>query len=145
MAPEQFFGACWRGEGAVSTVFGRVLRQFTVELDGRWSDEHRAFHVDEIARYADGGVLERRWAIHTDGEGVMLGVDAMQASRIRVRPRREGFRIAFDRPGLVRGPAPRAIVLDIVARGPDHLSARGWVRVLGAPVASTKIEFERLV
>lgn len=141
MKAEQFFGGRWRGDGEVASLFGRVLRRFDVSFDGTWSEEHRAFHVDESVHYEDGRAMERRWVIHTDGEGMLVGFDAMQASRMRVRPRGDGFRIVFDRPVvLVRSAAPRAAVLDIRISSPGRLRGEGWSGRFGVPLARTRLE-----
>lgn len=146
MTPEQFFEGRLRGYGVARSLTGRVLRRFTVEMHGVWSEEHRALHMDEVYRYVDGmeGEFHRHWAIHTDEEGFILGHDAREAARMRGRQRGRDFRIVFDREG--RGPLGRLDppqVVDFLEAGPDACVMYGRVKLFGLTIATIHVGLKR--
>lgn len=145
MTPRQFFEGRLRGYGVVRSLTGRILRRFEVEMLGVWSEEHRALHLDETYRYLGGPeAFHRRWAIHTDEEGYILGHDALEVARLRGRQRGEDFRLVFDRQhSPVRRMFDPPQVVDFVAVGPDEFMMIGRAQVLGFPVASIHAAIRR--
>ena len=126
--------------------FGRILRRFTIEMTGEWSDEHRALHLDETYSYIGGESFQRRWAIHTDEQGVILGHDALEVARLRGRQIGVDFQITFDRP---KRPGSRRSeplhIVRFVEVTPDQSLMIGKVRRWGVTIATTHVALTREV
>lgn len=138
MTPEQFLSGRLKGFGCVQGPTGRVLRRYTVELHGVWSDEHRALHLDEtyIYRGREDDPQKRSWVVHTDEEGFVLGQDALQAARLRGRMDGEDLRMVFDRPSRPGGRTISRQTVRLVTVGPDRIMMLGRLLRFGVPVAS---------
>ena len=144
MTPEEFFQGRLTGWGVARDLFGRILRRFTIEMIGEWSDEHRALHLDETYRYTDGTSFQRRWAIHTDDEGHILGQDALEMARLRGHQIGTDFQIVFDRPrqpgswrrGMVQ-------VVQFLEVTPNESIMFGRIRNFGFTVATLHVALER--
>lgn len=63
---EAFFAGPTSGWGMAEDRFGKVRRQFTIALDGRWDGD--AFVLREHFVYNDGGTLDRVWHVRRDGD-----------------------------------------------------------------------------
>ncbi len=136
MVPEQFFLGRLTGVGAVQSFTGKILRRFTVEMSGEWSEEHRALHLDETYTYIGrDDVFQRSWAIHTDEQGFILGHDALQAARMRGRQRGQDFRIVFDRPRHPGGPMEPPHIIDFVEITQTTAMMIGRISMFGFPLA----------
>jgi hypothetical protein len=144
VTPETFFQGRLCGWGAARDPFGRILRRFTLEMQGVWSEEHRALHLDETYSYVGGESFHRRWAIHTDAQGHIVGHDALEIGRLRGRQMGRDFRIVFDRPkrpGSRRSePTHHVRFVEIT---PDQSLMLGRVRRWGVVIATTHVALER--
>ncbi len=139
MTPESFLEGRLTGFGCVQGFTGKVLRRYTVQMTGEWSDEHRALHLDETYTYIgrEDDVFRRSWVVHTDEEGSILGYDAVQAARFRGRQLGVDLRMVFDRPRQPGGrPEPKQVVR-FVEITPTQVMMVGRVMVLGLPFATT--------
>lgn len=68
---EQYFeGRTWAW-GVFEDRFGKLRRQFTVEIDGQW--DGRQLRLDEYFEYRDGETDRRIWLITPDGEDRYIG------------------------------------------------------------------------
>jgi hypothetical protein len=138
MTPETFFQGRLCGWGVARDPFGRVLRRFRLDMTGAWSEEHRALHLDETYSYIGGESYQRRWAIHSDEEGHILGHDALEIGRLRGRQTGADFQIVFDRPkqpGSRRSePVHHVRFLEVT---PDQALMVGKVRRWGVVIATT--------
>ena len=132
MTPETFLQGRLEGFGVVRTAVGAVTRRFSIEMEGIWSEEHRALHLDETYAYVDGSVHHRRWAIHSDAQGAIIGHDALEAARLRGRQVGTDFELHFDRlahPGpKLRGPSQ---IVRFHAVSPGRALLIGRVRRFG--------------
>ena len=144
MIIEQFFTGRLSGFGVVTGLSGKVLRRFDVQLNGEWSEEHRALHLDETYTYLGGETLTRNWAIHTDEEGFVLGIDANQAARLRGRARGMDFRLIFDRPKRPGGPLELSQVVDFFDVGQGQAVMKGRVTLFGLTLATTQSFVKRV-
>lgn len=144
MIIEDFFTGRLSGFGVVTGLSGKVLRRFDVHTIGEWSEEHRALHLDETYTYVGGETLVRNWAIHTDEEGFVIGVDASQAARLRGRSRGRDFRLIFDRPRRPGGPLELSQVVDFIEVGPGQAVMLGKVKLAGLTLATTHSFLKRL-
>jgi hypothetical protein len=61
----QFFAGSVDGWGMVQDRSGKVLRRFTVRIDGTWSGDRGT--LDEHFEYADGTKEQRVWQLARDG------------------------------------------------------------------------------
>jgi hypothetical protein len=144
LTPETFFQGRLAGWGVARDLFGRILRRFTIEMVGEWSEEHRALHLDETYAYIDGETHQRRWAIHTDDQGYILGHDALEVARMRGRQIGVDFEIVFDRP---RQPGRFNSVTQIVRFvevTPDQSLMLGRVLRFGLTVATIDVGLKRI-
>ena len=145
MTPETFFQGRLAGWGVVRDRFGRVLRRFTIDMDGAWSDEHRALHLDETYSYVGGESHQRRWAIHTDEEGHILGHDALEVARMRGRQLGSDFQIVFDR---MRQPGAKPIqpvqIVHFIEVSPDEAMMVGQIKLLGVTIATVHAALARI-
>jgi hypothetical protein len=145
VTPEAFFQGRLNGWGAARDPFGRILRRFTIEMSGQWSEEHRALHLDETYSYIDGASHQRRWAIHTDEQGHIVGHDAMQVARLRGRQMGMDFQIVFDRPKQPGSRLNEPIhIVRFVDVAPDRSLMLGRVRRWGVTIATTHVALLRL-
>jgi hypothetical protein len=139
MTPESFLEGRLTGFGCVQGFTGKVLRRYTVQMTGAWSDEHRALHLDETYTYVgrEDEVFQRSWVVHTDEEGFILGYDAHQAARFRGKREGQDLRMVFDRPRQPGGrPEPKQVVR-FVEINPNQMMLVGRVMILGLPFATT--------
>lgn len=138
MSPEQFLGGRLKGFGCVQGLRGQVLRRYSVELHGVWSDEHRALHLDETYIYEgrEDDPQRRSWVVHTDEEGFVLGQDAIQAARFRGRMDGRDLRMVFDRPSRPGGRIVSRQSVRMVLVGPDRIMMLGRLLRFGLPVAT---------
>ena len=145
MTPETFFQGRLAGWGVARDLFGRILRRFTIEMTGAWSDEHRALHLDETYSYIGGGVFNRRWAIHTDELGHIIGHDALEVARMQGRQQGDDFEIVFDRP---RRPGSRfnsvTQIVRFVEVTPDQSLMLGRALRFGVTVATIHVGLHRV-
>ncbi len=113
-------------------------------MTGEWSDEHRALHLDETYAYIDGPTHQRRWAIHTDEQGHIIGYDALEVARMRGRQSGVDFEIIFDRP---RSPGSRfnsvTQIIRFVEVTPDQAMMVGRVLRFGMTVATLHAALKR--
>jgi hypothetical protein len=144
LTPETFFQGRLTGWGVVRNLFGRVLRRFTIEMEGHWSYEHRALHLDETYSYVDGPSHQRRWAIHTDEQGFILGHDALEVARMRGRQMGTDFQITFDRPRRSgSGLNDTVQVVRFIEVTPDQSLMLGAVQKFGVTIATTHVALKR--
>ncbi len=143
MTPEQFFTGETTGFGVVRSRRGKVLRRFTLEMRGEWSPDHRALHLDETYTYVGGGSFQRRWAIHTDEQGFILGHDALEVARLRGRQRGADFRIVFDRRKRPLGRFDPPQVVDFIEAGPGRAILFGRARLFGLTIATIHAALRR--
>jgi hypothetical protein len=144
MTPETFFQGRLCGWGVARDPFGRILRRFHIEMTGAWSDEHRALHLDETYSYVGGERYQRRWEIHTDEEGHILGHDALEIGRLRGRQIGPDFEILFDRPkkpGSRRSEPMHRVRFVEVSK--DKSVMLGRVRRWGVTIATTHVALMR--
>jgi hypothetical protein len=144
MTPETYFQGRLCGWGVARNPFGRILRRFKIEMSGAWSEEHRALHLDETYSYIGGATFQRRWAIHTDQQGYILGHDAMQTARLRGRQMGLDFQIKFDRPkqpGSLRSEPVHTVRFVEVTN--DQSLMLGVVRRWGVVIATTHVALQR--
>ena len=145
MTPEVFFQGRLTGWGVAQSPFGAILRRFQIEMEGSWSEEHRALYLDETYTYEQGASHQRRWAIHTDEEGHILGHDAMEAARLRGRQRGRDFQVTFDRlNGLGPGLLEPVHIVRFVEVTDEHSLMLGKVRRWGVLIATTHVALRRL-
>ncbi len=145
MTPEAFFQGRLRGWGVARDPFGRILRRFAIEMTGEWSDEHRALHLDETYSYIGGETFQRRWAIHTDEQGYIFGVDAMETARMRGRQIGNDFQITFDRPRRPGGRLRDAVqVVRFIEVTPNDSLMIGQALWMGLPIASVHAALQRV-
>jgi hypothetical protein len=64
---EDYFAGRTQAWGLFQDRFGKVRRQFTVDIDGDWNGERLV--LDEHFHYSDGETDRRVWTIHKRGEG----------------------------------------------------------------------------
>lgn len=145
MTPDSFLLGRLTGFGCVQGLSGKVLRRYTVEITGEWSDEHRAMHVDEIYAYLDAPEepLRRSWAVHTDEQGYIVGHDARQAARFRGRQDGPDVRAVFDRPIQPGGrlePKQRVRFIEV---GPSRVMMVGRMMMFGLTLATTHTALTR--
>jgi hypothetical protein len=144
LTPETFFQGRLTGWGLVQSPFGRMLRRFTIEMQGAWSEEHRALHLDETYHYIEGRSHQRQWAIHTDDLGHILGHDALEMARLRGRQMGEDFEIVFDR--LRRSgasPIQPVQVVRFIAVSPEKAMMVGRIKQLGVVIATLQATLVR--
>ena len=145
MTPEEFFQGRLVGWGVVNNPFGVILRRFQIQMEGSWSEEHRALHLDETYTYEGGDSHQRRWAIHTDEQGHILGHDAIEAARLRGRRLGRDFQVTFDR---LRGFGPQLLepvhVVRFVEVDKEKSLMLGKVRRWGVMIASTYVALRRI-
>jgi hypothetical protein len=139
MSPVEFLSGRLTGFGCVQGFAGKVLRRYTVEMSGTWSDEHRALHLDESYVYVgrEQEVIRRSWVVHTDEEGYLVGHDANQAARFRGRMHGPDLRVVFDRPVRPGGPLEPRQLVRFVEISPTQVMMAGRIVFLGVPVAAT--------
>jgi len=139
MTPEEFLSGRLTGFGCVQGLSGRVLRRYTVELNGAWSDEHRALHLDETYTYVgrENEVFRRSWVVHTDEQGFVVAHDAHQAARFRGRMVGPDLRVIFDRPVQPGGRMEPRQIVRFVEISPTQVMMVGRVVFLGLPLATT--------
>lgn len=146
MTPETFFQGRLVGWGVARDLFGRILRRFTIVMDGQWSDEHRALHLDETYTYVGGETRGRQWAIHTDDEGTIVGYDALETARMRGKQLGNEFQIIFDRPirpgARLGGTVQRIHFVEVNANESLMIGQVLWMGVL--PVASIYAALRRI-
>jgi Protein of unknown function (DUF3833) len=138
MTPEEFLIGRLRGFGCVQGLTGRILRRYTIEMTGAWSEEHRALHLDETYAYIgrEGEIFRRSWVVHTDEQGFLIGHDALQAARLRGRQDGDGLRLVFDRPVRPGGRLEPRQVLHAVPITPTQVMMIGRAFFLGVPFAT---------
>lgn len=68
---EEYFAGDTRAWGLFEDRFGRVRRQFTVDIAGDWDGERLV--LDEFFRYDDGETDRRTWTIRKDADGRYRG------------------------------------------------------------------------
>jgi hypothetical protein len=116
-----------------------------IDMTGEWSDEHRALHLDETYTYVDGQTHHRRWAIHTDELGHIIGHDALEVARMQGRQQGQDFEIVFDRPSR---PGARTNSVTQIVRfvevTPDQSLMLGRVLRFGVTVATLHVALRRL-
>ncbi len=139
MTPEVFLSGRLTGFGCVQGLTGKVLRRYTVEMTGVWSDEHRALHLDEAYTYIgrEQEVFRRSWVVHTDEQGYVVGYDAHQAARFRGRLDGADLRMIFDRPVRPGGRMEPSQHVRFVEITPNQVMMVGRVTFLGLPLATT--------
>ena len=128
---EDFFAGDWEGRGEVSSLFGRSLRAFAVSYQGAWSTTDSAFICEEHVVYDDGNIMDRSWHLSRDRKGALLGLEAAQGGRMKVRSTRRGLRIIYDRPRILPGTNVTRLSVDAWSTADGRLHIRGWTRVLG--------------
>lgn len=69
---EEYFAGKTLASGIFEDRFGKLRRQFTVEIDGEWDGE--AFVLDERFVYSDGEEAQRVWRIRKTGPHSYEGV-----------------------------------------------------------------------
>ena len=144
MTPLEFFDGRITGFGAVLGWTGKVARRFEMGLQGQWSHQDRALHMDETCRYDDGEVLTRRWAIHGDEEGVIVGQDMLGALRMRGRSKGRDFQLVLDRrPSGPGGQVRPPLVVDYIEAGPNDRIISGRARLFGLTIATLHIALHR--
>ena len=145
MTPETFFQGHLKGWGVVKDLFGRIPRRFTIDMTGEWSQEHRALHLDETYAYVNGETFQRRWAIHTDELGHIIGHDALEVARMQGRQQGQDFEIVFDR---ARRPGSRfnsvTQIVRFVEVTPDHALMIGRVLRFGVTAATLHAALHRV-
>jgi hypothetical protein len=145
LTPETFFQGRLQGWGVARDLFGRIQRRFMIDMTGEWSDEHRALHLDETYTYVDGQTHHRRWAIHTDELGHIIGHDALEVARMQGRQQGQDFEIVFDRPSR---PGARTNSVTQIVRfvevTPDQSLMLGRVLRFGVTVATLHVALRRL-
>jgi hypothetical protein len=145
VTPEAFFQGRLRGWGVARDPFGRILRRFGIEMAGEWSEEHRALHLDETYSYIGGESYQRRWAIHSDEQGHIVGHDALQIARLRGRQMGSDFQIVFDRPKQPGSRFSEPIhIVRFVDVAPGESLMLGKVRRWGVIIATTHVALRRL-
>ena len=144
MTPEVFFQGRLVGWGVARDPLGRVLRRFQIEMAGAWSEEHRALHLDETYSYVGGETHQRRWVVHSDEQGHIIGHDALEVGRLRGRPVGPDFQLTFDRPkqpGSRRSePVHHVRVVEVT---PGRSLMLGRVRRFGFVIATTHVALMR--
>jgi len=145
LTPETFFQGRLAGWGVACDPFGRILRRFHIEMIGEWSEEHRALHLDETYSYIGGESFQRRWAIHTDEQGHIIGHDAMQVARLRGRQRGDNdLQVIFDRPrqpgSRFSEPIHRVRIVEVT---PSQSLMLGKVKRWGVIIARTSVALQR--
>lgn len=108
-SPNEFFQGRLTGWGMERTAFGRIVSRFSWTSSGEWSAEHKALHMDETYRFADGRELHLNWAIYADAKGDYAGVEGQRAAVMKGRPLGEDFELLFKQPKAA-GAAGYAIV-----------------------------------
>lgn len=68
---ERYFDGRVLAWGWFEDRFGKVQRQFFVEIDGQWDGQQLI--LDEAFEYSDGETEHRTWTITPDGQGGYLG------------------------------------------------------------------------
>lgn len=145
MRPEEFLTGRLTGFGCVQGLTGKVLRRYTVEVTGVWSEEHRALHVDETYAYVGREErFHRSWVVHTDEQGFILGHDAHQAARWRGRTEGEDVRSVFDRPRRPGGRPEMKQVVRFVRISDSQVMMVGRMSFLGLTVATTHTALTRI-
>jgi len=142
---EVFLQGRLEGWGVARDPFGRILRRFRIEMDGVWSEEHRAIHLDETYTYVGGPRRQRHWAIHTDEQGHIRGHDAVEAARLTGVQKGNDFELRFDR--LLTRPSrwtePVHIVQFLEVADGETLML-GRVRRWGVVIATTHVALRRI-
>jgi len=146
VTPELFFQGRLVGWGVARSLFGVVLRRYTIVMDGEWSEEHRALHLDETYTYVGGESRGRQWAIHTDDEGAIIGFDALETARMRGKQLGNDFQIIFDRPrrpgSRIGGTVQRIHFVEVNADESLMLGHVLWMGVV--PIASIYAALRRV-
>jgi len=139
MTPEDFLSGRLTGFGCVQALSGRVLRRYTVEMNGTWSDEHRALHLDETYVYVgrEAEVFQRSWAVHTDEQGFIIAHDAHQAARLRGKLVGPDLRVIFDRPVRPGGRMEPRQIVRFVEISPTQVMVVGRVVFMGVRLATS--------
>jgi len=147
MTPTDILTGDITGFGCVQGMTGRVLRRYTVQLKGVWSEEHRALHLDETYVYLgrEDEPFHRSWVLHTDEEGFVLGYDAHQAARLRGRQEGPDLKLVFDRPVRPGGRMEPRQIVRFVQISPTQLMMVGRMVILGVPIATTHTALTRRV
>jgi len=147
MTPTDILTGDITGFGCVQGMTGRVLRRYTVQLKGVWSEEHRALHLDETYVYLgrEDEPFHRSWVLHTDEEGFVLGYDAHQAARLRGRQEGQDLKLVFDRPVRPGGRMEPRQIVRFVRISPTQLMMVGRMVVFGVPIATTHTALTRKV
>jgi hypothetical protein len=139
----EFFQGRLRGKGCVRGLTGRILRRFTAEYEGVWSEPHKSLHLDETVRYGDGAVVTRHWAARAEAGGIIVAHDAVQHGRMRVYTAGGRTRLRFDRPRTAPAPTSLHVVFDLEEVSADEVRMHGRTRVLGLTVTRTEFTLRR--
>lgn len=70
---EEYFSGITRAWGMFLDRFGRVRRQFMVDIHGTWTPADRRLDLTEHFQYEDGATETRRWTLHRTGPGEYEG------------------------------------------------------------------------
>lgn len=146
MTPETFLTGRLEGFGCVQAISGQVLRRYHVQIDGVWSEEHRALHMDETYVYVgrEGEVFRRSWVVHTDEDGYIIGHDAHQGARFKGRQDGADIRLIFDRPVRPGGRSEPKQIVRFVEVTPTEMMMVGRLMRFGLPVATTHTALRRM-
>lgn len=142
---EMFLQGSLQGWGVARDPFGRILRRFQIEMHGVWSDEHRAIHLDESYTYVGGPKRQRRWTVHTDEQGHILGHDAVEAARLVGLQKGVDFELRFDRLQTERSRWMEPVhIVQFLEVGDAETLMLGRVRRWGIVIATTHVALRRI-
>ncbi|WP_174299911.1 DUF3833 family protein [Caulobacter sp. S45] len=138
-----FFADRWKGRGEVRGLFGERLRTFTVFYECEGSATDSALLCDERVVYNNRATMVRSWLLSSTGGGAMLGLEASQGGRMRIRDTRQGFQIRYDRLRMSAGANVIHLRVNVWREADGRVRMKGWTRALGIfPVFRTSVVLE---
>lgn len=73
---EEYFSGNTKAHGVFQDRFGKVRRQFSVDINGSWDEKTKTLTLTEDFLYSDGETEQRIWSINKTGENAYEGTAA---------------------------------------------------------------------
>lgn len=138
-----YFAGRLKAWGVVEPRFGGVVRQFTVDLDGRRDGDDIV--LDEYFLFSDGERQERHWRVRRQADGSWRGEASDVPGGAEGREDGSSFSWNYDLMLTVSGSTWRVAFRDWMFRIDDEVVLnRAFLSKWGIPVGEVTIAFRKL-